>query len=94
MGLQIDLAAIVANWTALAGKAPGARASSVVKADAYGLGAGRVVPSLHAAGCRDLRNLLLSEERTMGAGDRCELLLAVLPERKRLLCAQPPSLTP
>ncbi|MCS5603492.1 MAG: alanine racemase, partial [Paracoccus sp.] len=53
MGLQIDLAAIVANWTALTGKAPGARPSAVVKADAYGLGAGRVVPALHAAGCRD-----------------------------------------
>ena len=65
MGLQIDLAAIVANWTALAGKAPGARASAVVKADAYGLGAGRVVPALHAAGCRDFFVALASEGRAI-----------------------------
>ena len=31
MGLQIDIAAIVANWKALAAKAPGARAAAVVK---------------------------------------------------------------
>ena len=39
MTLHIDLQAIVANWTALAAKAPGARAGAVVKADAYGHGA-------------------------------------------------------
>ncbi|MEO1960240.1 MAG: alanine racemase, partial [Paracoccus sp. (in: a-proteobacteria)] len=65
MGLQIDLAAIVANWTALTGKAPGARPSAVVKADAYGLGAGRVVPALHAAGCRDFFVALASEGRAI-----------------------------
>ena len=44
MTLHIDLQAIVANWTVLAAKAPGARAGAVVKADAYGLGAARVAP--------------------------------------------------
>ncbi len=46
--LDIDLAAIVANWQSLR-RGPTA---AVVKADAYGLGAGAVVPALHAAGCR------------------------------------------
>lgn len=53
MGLTIDLAAIAANWTALAAHAPGARTGAVVKADAYGLGAARVAPALYAAGARD-----------------------------------------
>lgn len=53
MGLTIDLAAIAANWRALAARAPGARPGAVVKADAYGLGAARVAPALYAAGARD-----------------------------------------
>ncbi len=50
--LTIDLGALVANWRHLAQQAPGAECAAVVKADAYGLGAARVVPALHAAGCR------------------------------------------
>ena len=46
--LEIDTAAIVANWRSLR-RGPTA---AVVKADAYGLGARAVVPALHAAGCR------------------------------------------
>ncbi len=46
--LEIDRSAIVANYLSLG---PGPTAA-VVKADAYGLGARAVVPSLHAAGCR------------------------------------------
>ncbi|ARJ70522.1 alanine racemase [Paracoccus contaminans] len=53
MGLTIDLAALAANWRALAARAPGARPGAVVKADAYGLGAAQVAPALHAAGARD-----------------------------------------
>lgn len=53
MGLTIDLAAIVANWKALAAQAPGARPGAVVKADAYGLGAAMVAPALYSAGVRD-----------------------------------------
>lgn len=53
MGLCIDLQAIVANWQALAAKAPTARAAAVVKADGYGLGAAKVVTALYAAGARD-----------------------------------------
>lgn len=52
--LTIDLAAIAANYRALRQRL-GARVScaAVVKADAYGLGAARVVPALVAAGCRE-----------------------------------------
>lgn len=52
--LTIDLAAIMANYRALRRRL-GARTTSaaVVKADAYGLGADRVVPALVAAGCRE-----------------------------------------
>ena len=47
--LQVDLAAIVRNWQTLTARHPSA---AVLKADAYGLGATRVAPALHAAGCR------------------------------------------
>lgn len=65
MGLQIDLSAVVANWTALAARAPGARAAAVVKADGYGLGAPRVVTALHAAGVRDFFVALAQEGRAI-----------------------------
>jgi alanine racemase len=51
--LEIDLAAIVANWSDLKGRlAPGTDCAGVVKADAYGLGAHEVGPALARAGCR------------------------------------------
>jgi alanine racemase len=50
--LEIDLAAIVANWRLLAAKAAPAVCAAVVKADGYGLGAGPVAGALLAAGCR------------------------------------------
>ncbi|MBB3173839.1 alanine racemase [Endobacter medicaginis] len=50
--LEIDLGAIAANWRTLAQRAPGAEMAAVVKADAYGLGARRVVPALRACGAR------------------------------------------
>lgn len=65
MGLQINIAAILANHAALAAKAPGARASAVVKADAYGLGADRVAPALYAAGVRDFFVALAREGRAI-----------------------------
>lgn len=51
--LTIDLGALRDNYLALARRAAPARAAAVVKADAYGLGAEKVVPVLAAAGCRD-----------------------------------------
>lgn len=65
MGLQIDLQAVVANWTALAARAPGARTAAVVKADGYGLGAARVAPALYAAGARDFFVALAAEGRAL-----------------------------
>ncbi len=50
--LTIDLDAIVGNYARLRDRAPGAECAAVVKADAYGLGIGRVAPALAAAGCR------------------------------------------
>lgn len=50
--LTIDLDAVVANWRALADRARASEVAAVVKADAYGLGAARVVPALAQAGCR------------------------------------------
>ena len=61
MGLTIDLGALVANWKALADRAPGARPGAVVKADAYGCGLARVAPALWAAGCRTFFVAHLSE---------------------------------
>lgn len=75
MSLQIDLQAVVANWQALAAKAPGARAAAVVKADAYGLGAAKVAPALYQAGARDFFVALASEGR---------LLRPLLPDDARI----------
>ncbi len=50
--LDVDLAAIVANWQALRLRHPSGPVAGVVKADAYGLGAPRVAAALYAAGCR------------------------------------------
>lgn len=51
--LDIDGAALAANWRALDGLSGAARAGAAVKADAYGLGVARAVPVLAAAGARD-----------------------------------------
>ena len=51
--LTIDLDAIAANWRALdAMSAPEVQTAAVVKADAYGLGVGKVARALAAAGAR------------------------------------------
>lgn len=51
--LAMDAAALVANWRALDAMSGAAVAGAAVKADAYGLGARRVVSALAQAGCRD-----------------------------------------
>jgi len=48
--LHVNLSAIVANWRDLVAR-HGAPCAGVVKADAYGLGAGPVARALHEAGC-------------------------------------------
>ncbi len=50
--LTVDLDAIAANYSILAGHAPGCEAAAAVKADGYGLGLGPVARTLWAAGCR------------------------------------------
>jgi alanine racemase len=59
--LEVDLAAIVGNWNILCGRHPSGAVAGVVKADAYGLGAGEVAPALHRAGCRHFFVALLDE---------------------------------
>lgn len=65
MGLVIDIGAIQANWKALAARAGSARPGAVVKADGYGLGAGRVAPALYQAGARDFFVALAGEGRAI-----------------------------
>ena len=50
--ITVDLAQIGANWRTLADGVRPAQCGAVVKADAYGLGAARVIPALWNAGCR------------------------------------------
>ncbi len=49
--ITIDLAVIAANWRALADRVAPAQCGAVVKADAYGLGAERIIPALVKARC-------------------------------------------
>ncbi|HMA49470.1 MAG TPA: alanine racemase [Magnetospirillaceae bacterium] len=51
--LTIDLGALRANYRAVRAAAAPAVTGAVVKADAYGLGADRVVPALYQEGCRN-----------------------------------------
>jgi len=50
--LTIDLAALVANWRLLRGRAGSAECAAVVKADAYGVDIAPAVRALARAGCR------------------------------------------
>lgn len=50
--LEIDLAAVRANWRAMAARYSGRVLSAVVKSDAYGLGLDAVAATLAKAGCR------------------------------------------
>jgi alanine racemase len=59
--LEIDLAAIAANWRTLGQHHSAGRVAAVVKADAYGLGARHVAPALHAAGARHFFVAVLDE---------------------------------
>ncbi len=50
--ITVDLDVIAANWRALGALVTPAECGAVVKADAYGLGAIKVIPALARAGCR------------------------------------------
>src|SRR5271165_2411055 len=59
--LEVDLAAIVANWQTLRGRHPSGPVAAVIKADGYGLGANEVAAALYNAGCRHFFVAYLSE---------------------------------
>lgn len=61
--LTIDLAAIAANWRALADHVDPAECAAVVKADAYGCGVREVASALAAAGCKTFFVAHLHEAR-------------------------------
>ncbi|KAA8607427.1 alanine racemase [Salipiger aestuarii] len=75
--LSIDLAAIRANWRALADLSTG-EAAAVVKADGYGLGVDRVAPALAAQGARRFFVALAEEgtalRRILGPGPDISIL--------------------
>jgi alanine racemase len=79
--LEIDLAAIVANWRDLCARHAGPVAG-VLKADAYGLGAARVGAALFDAGCRHFFVALLEEAialRPIVPGAMIAVLNGVIP---------------
>jgi alanine racemase len=81
--LEIDLAAIAANWRALAKRVAPADCAAVVKADGYGLGAAPVARTLMAAGCRLFFVATIDEgialRAALGPGAEIAVLNGVLP---------------
>src|SRR6478672_3960940 len=65
--LTVDLDAIVANWRKLEKTAVPAECAGVVKADAYGCGAGQVARALANAGCKTFFVATLDEARVVRA---------------------------
>jgi alanine racemase len=63
--LDLDSAALVANWRWLQ-RTAGVAAGAAVKADGYGLGAREVVARLGAAGCRDFFVSTWAEAEALG----------------------------
>jgi alanine racemase len=88
--LTIDLAALAQNYRRLCTRAAPAPVAAVVKADAYGLGAARVVPVLLESGCRDFFVAHLVEavrlKPYLPADARLYVLNGLLPGGERL-CA-------
>lgn len=65
--ITIDLGQLRANYRALAKLVAPAECAAVVKADAYGLGADRVVPALAEAGCKTFFVATITEARDVRA---------------------------
>ncbi len=65
--LTVDLDAIAANWRKLEKTAVPAECAGVVKANAYGCGAGPVARALDAAGCKTFFVATLGEARIVRA---------------------------
>ncbi len=88
--VTIDLARIAANWRALADLVRPAECAAVVKADAYGLGAARVIPALAAAGCRTFFVATFDEAilaRGLAPSARILVLDGVLPGAEKAMRA-------
>lgn len=86
--VTIDLSQIRANWRALAKRVAPAGCGAVVKADAYGVGAARVIPALYHAGCRNLFVATLAEAKAALAyapGATVYVLDGILPGAAREL---------
>ncbi|MBT7635867.1 MAG: alanine racemase [Rhodospirillaceae bacterium] len=81
--LEIDLAALAANYEILKQRAAPAECAAVVKADAYGLGADRVAPVLAAAGCKTFFVAHMAEgialRQTLGGHAAIYILNGILP---------------
>ncbi|HEY0910380.1 MAG TPA: alanine racemase [Bradyrhizobium sp.] len=65
--LTVDLDAIIANWRKLEKTAVPAECAGVIKADAYGCGAGPVANALANAGCKTFFVATLDEARAVRA---------------------------
>src|ERR1700759_2597925 len=63
--LTIDLDAIIANWRKLEKTAVPAECAAVVKANAYGCGAGQVARALASAGCKTFFVATIEEARVV-----------------------------
>lgn len=88
--LTIDLDAVAANWRALDNlSAATTETGAVVKADAYGLGTGRVGPTLAAAGARKFFVALAEEgaalRSILGPGPEIYILSGMMPGDPPLL---------
>ena len=68
--LTVDLAAIIANWQALARQLVTVECAAVVKANAYGLGLKPVAAALAKAGCRTFFVADIAEARIVRAQAR------------------------
>ena len=91
--LELDGAALVANWRALAAMCGAAACGAAVKADGYGLGAREVVARLVAAGCRDLFVATWAEALALGdCGAAVSVLHGVRAED--MAVARPPGARP
>jgi alanine racemase len=88
--VTVDLGAIRANWRALAKRVAPAGCAAVVKADAYGLGAARVIPALYEAGCRNFFVATPGEARSavaLAPGATIYVLDGILPGCARDMAA-------
>ena len=80
--ITIDLDAIASNWQSLAETVAPAQCAAVVKANAYGLGARRIVPVLAKAGCSTFFVATLKEAeqiKTLVGDGRIFVLDGILP---------------